>query len=88
MLSNPLIQSYYSPSKLAKSRLLPRLSTGCSTLGQWLLQILAPSGEPSIAQILCNGQLYWEAYDPYLEKTIRFGSETEVRVWLDQQQYC
>ena len=70
-----------------KSILRSVFTAGCSILGQLLLKLLIRSGDPKITKILRNGQLYWEVYDPYTEKTISFSSENDVYVWLDQQRY-
>ena len=70
-----------------QSILVSAFSTCCSTLRGLLLKLLIPSGDPKITKIIHNGQLYWEVYDPYTEKTIPFSSEKDVYVWLDEQRY-
>jgi hypothetical protein len=32
-----------------------------------------------------HGNLYYQVYDPYTQKSALFGSETEIRYWLEQR---
>lgn len=73
--------------KHTKSKLQSPLGISCSTLGHWLLALFAPSGGPQITKTLRSGQIYWNVYAPYTEKTIPFSSENDFHVWLDQQRY-
>ena len=34
-----------------------------------------------------RGNTYWNVYNPVTDKTVQFGSEAEVRIWLEQQYY-
>jgi hypothetical protein len=53
--------------------------------GQYLIQIQT---EPQIKQ-KCdrNGQSYWQIFDPVSGHFTLLGSETEVRMWLENY-YC
>lgn len=33
------------------------------------------------------GNLYWQAYNPKTRNFVYFASETEVRIWIEQQLY-
>jgi hypothetical protein len=34
------------------------------------------------------GEIYYLCYDPRTRRSVHCGTETEVRVWLDQLPYC
>lgn len=34
-----------------------------------------------------NGNKYWQAYDPTKNRSVAFGSETEMRMWIEQYYY-
>lgn len=34
-----------------------------------------------------NGNIYWQAYDPACDRSIYFGSEAEMRMWIEQYYY-
>jgi len=61
--------------------------------GQWVRSLLRQilnflAGKESIQiQQRCDrsGSLYWVVYDPHLRNHLRFDSEQEVRVWLEQR---
>ncbi|MBH8551494.1 hypothetical protein I8751_03695 [Nostocaceae cyanobacterium CENA357] len=36
---------------------------------------------------LANGDCSWHAYDPMTGRSACFGSETEMRVWIETQYY-
>lgn len=47
-----------------------------------------PSKEPRVRQKMDRfGTIYWEAYDPLHELSIRFDDEQAMMVWLDKQFY-
>lgn len=53
-----------------------------------LNRILVMNGEPKIEQKLDHqGNTYFRVYDPRTGMTFIFGSEQEVRFWLDQRYY-
>jgi hypothetical protein len=55
---------------------------------QSLLSIFVSQSEPRIWQSLDRtGTMVWHVYDPANGHSACFGSETEVRVWLDQRYY-
>lgn len=37
---------------------------------------------------LPNGDSSWHAYDPMTGRSVCFGSETEMRVWIETQYYA
>lgn len=34
-----------------------------------------------------KGNIYWQAYDPIKNRSISFGSEAEMRMWIEQYYY-
>lgn len=37
----------------------------------------------------CYGCTYcWHAYDPMTGRSVCFGSEEEIRIWIEQSYYC
>lgn len=34
-----------------------------------------------------NGNVYWQAYDPACDRSVYFGSEAEMRMWIEQYYY-
>lgn len=34
-----------------------------------------------------HGNVYWQAYDPASNRSICFGSEAEMRMWIEQYYY-
>lgn len=53
-----------------------------------LLQLVSPSNQPKITQrVDRSGEVIWTVYDPITKNAMQFGSETEVRTWLDQRYY-
>ena len=54
-------------------------------IGQAFNRLLASGSEPKVSEKKNrNGTVYWHVYDPVLDYTASFGSELEVRLWLDQ----
>jgi hypothetical protein len=51
--------------------------------------LIASNHEPQIER-KCDrhGNKYWQAYDLYSNKSYTFGSEQEVRVWLENRYHC
>lgn len=72
--------SAYCPRRLL--RIIP--SIGYAFLIRLLSVLLDALSNPEIVQILCNGFLYWEAYEPFIDKDLP-DSETDFYVWLNQQ---
>lgn len=35
----------------------------------------------------CNGNKYWQAFDPIKNRSVCFGSEAEMRMWIEQYYY-
>ncbi|QQE66826.1 hypothetical protein GFS31_35290 [Leptolyngbya sp. BL0902] len=67
------------PSALLRQTLL-RLGHAC--LG-WML----PNNSPRIQQRWQNDCTYWTVYDPVTNRTQRFYSENDLRVWLEGRYY-
>lgn len=45
----------------------------------------ASTEEPQVWQrVDCYGNTYWEAYDPISRKSFCSGSETDIRIWIEQ----
>lgn len=66
-----------------------------STLAAWLSKLhkrfvvlLTESYEIQIWQRTDrNGQIWWYVYDPRTQRSSVFGSELEVRVWIERQSH-
>lgn len=60
-----------------------------SHLRQYLVHILSTSYEPKVWQkVDRQGRTVgWRVFDPESGQTIPFGSELEVRLWLEQRYY-
>lgn len=84
----------------ARLELIPSRSEGPATqqgtaiserLRQWanaVLTYFVGSKEPRITTKTDHeGQLFYEVYDPVDQRHHRFGSEAEVRGWLDERYY-
>lgn len=59
------------------------------TVGRAIAQTFSHSHDPKICKI-CTvetraGQTIWQVYDPITNHRIRFDTEAEVRIWLDQR---
>jgi hypothetical protein len=50
-------------------------------IGNWF----NTSPEPRIRHKYQAGQSYWQVYDPTTQRSERFATEQEVRVWLEQR---
>jgi hypothetical protein len=52
------------------------------------VRILKPSSDPSVTQKRDrSGHQSFEVYDPMTQKYGEFGSELEIRAWLEQRYY-
>ena len=51
--------------------------------------LVTSNHEPQIEQ-KCDryGNKYWQAYDLHTNKSYSFGSEHEVRVWIENRYHC
>lgn len=77
-------------TRLAKSQNSEMLGTSSllETVGQWLSNTLISSSEPRVWQTRDRaGQATWHVYDPTTGHHEDFGSETEVRIWLERRYY-
>jgi hypothetical protein len=55
---------------------------------QSLVTLLTTSSELQVWQTrLANGDYSWHAYDPMTNRSACFGSEAEMRVWIEMQYY-
>jgi hypothetical protein len=53
---------------------------------KWLTQWLQARDEPRITQRHDRqGNLYYQIYDPMTGRSASFGSESEIRWWLEQR---
>ncbi len=53
----------------------------------WLIQLLESRSEPRVTQQLDQfGNLYYQVYNPQTGNSAAFGSPTEIRWWIEQQQ--
>ncbi|MDX2214777.1 MAG: hypothetical protein SFY66_15925 [Oculatellaceae cyanobacterium bins.114] len=59
------------------------LAVWCSQIAQWLSPRLS---EPRVYQHRDRaGQVYWSGFDPNTGSSIRWVSEAEIRIWLEQR---
>ncbi|UBF27742.1 hypothetical protein K9N68_07460 [Kovacikia minuta CCNUW1] len=58
-------------------------------LGQICIQFFSPNDEPKVWQNIDRqgNTTSWQVFDPETGQSIRFGSEMEVRLWLEQRYY-
>lgn len=55
---------------------------------QLFVQLVSGNHEPRVWTTTDPyGNIYWHAYDPTSEKSIRLSSEDEIRSWLEQRYY-
>ncbi|BAW97944.1 hypothetical protein NIES970_29070 (plasmid) [[Synechococcus] sp. NIES-970] len=53
-----------------------------------LLDIFTYCNEPRISRKISRyGDIYFEVYDPVSNQNMNFGSEQEVKMWLEQKYY-
>ena len=78
-----------SPSISDKVLLLTWLQTKMQQFGQFLSRILPNCYEPQVWQNFDRhgNSSGWQVFDPVTGRTTAFGSDLEVRLWLDQQFY-
>ncbi|MBD2409121.1 hypothetical protein FACHB389_29810 [Nostoc calcicola FACHB-389] len=55
---------------------------------QSLVTVITSSSQLQVWETrLGNGDCSWHAYDPMTGRSASFGSETEMRVWIEMQYY-
>jgi hypothetical protein len=65
---------------------LSALKDRLNQLFQWVLNTAAGSAEPQITQKRDRaGNLYFKVYDPSSGESMSFGSEREIRTWIEQR---
>lgn len=71
------------------TRVTKQLKPWLSRVWQWCERVLAPTAEPRVWQkVDRQGRtICWQVFDPVSGQTIPFGSELEVRLWLEQRFY-
>ena len=51
-------------------------------------KLIVKRNEPVIRQKQdVNGNFYWQVYDYKLNQSLIFGTDTEVKMWLEQRHY-
>ncbi len=81
--------SPHLPSGYSETQFVTRLKTRMQQFVQFLQQLLIECGEPKVWQKFDRqgNSLGWRIFDPETGRTIAFGSELEVRLWLEQRFY-
>lgn len=65
-----------------------RLKSQLQTVWQKFVTVMLNSSELQVWQTtLANGDRSWHAYDPMTGRCACFGTETEMRIWIEQQYY-
>lgn len=54
---------------------------------QTLVRLLTMSSELQVWQTHRGGDTAWHAYDPMTGRSACFGSEAEMRMWIEMQYY-
>jgi hypothetical protein len=54
-------------------------------IGQTVRHWLNTSPEPRVRMKYSAGQAHWRVYDPTTQRSERFETEQEVRIWLEQR---
>lgn len=77
------------PSYPLKTTLLTRLKIAAQKWVQFLQKLLSTDLEPKVWQKFDRqgNSSGWRVFDPETGRTIAFGSELEVRLWLEQRFY-
>jgi membrane carboxypeptidase/penicillin-binding protein PbpC len=64
----------------------PRLRASCNYLQQLIDRFMQQRSEPQISEHRDRqGNLYYQVYDVLTAKLITFGSEMEIKWWLEQR---
>lgn len=81
-----LISSTSSASQSQRSHLARALQNWFSQVGRFLQTLVILDANPRIWQ-RCDraGNTWWTLYDPVTQRFYQFSSESEVRMWLDEQ---
>ncbi len=90
-LHTPIMKETYRPSRIqihalnfVSIRSILRMLS--ATLQTQITQWLRHRDEPKITQCRDRkGNLYYQVYDPTTHRSASFGSESEVRWWLEQR---
>jgi len=70
------------------SKLASPISTLLSRLWRPILEILSRCAELKVWEKTDRqGNHYWQGYDPQHGQHISFGTEDEIRMWIEQQYY-
>ncbi|GAX38008.1 hypothetical protein [Nodularia sp. NIES-3585] len=65
-----------------------RLDSKLQIFWQKLVTALSASSELQVWQKSDrSGHIYWQAYNPITGRSACFGSEAEMRVWIEMQYY-
>ncbi|AFZ25485.1 hypothetical protein Cylst_3333 [Cylindrospermum stagnale PCC 7417] len=59
----------------------------CQSVWQSLVRLLTTSSELQVWQTHRGGDTAWHAYDPMTGRSACFGSEAEMRMWIEMQYY-
>lgn len=54
-------------------------------IGQWFVQVTSRRLELRVWQTRSRDRWYWRAYDPLSGQAACFGTEAEMRLWIEQQ---
>lgn len=70
------------------SKFASPISVLLSKFGQHILEILSRCAELKVWEKTDRqGNHYWQGYDPQHGKSVSFGTEDEIRIWIEQQYY-
>ncbi len=84
------VSSFFTPLKgveLPQSiRIGQRLKSLVGRVGMAIATWVTQSSELKVSE-RCDrhGNLYYQVYDPHTQKSANFGSEAEIRYWLEQR---
>jgi hypothetical protein len=84
------ISSSFTPqTSLEKSQLIQlrqQLKDWASKVSKAIATQVMHSSDPTVNERRDRrGNVYYQVYDPHTQKSMVFGSETEVRYWLEQR---
>jgi len=69
--------------KIAENQASPSLLL--QRIGQWFAQVTSRRLELRVWQTRHRDRGYWHAYDPLTGQAACFGSEAEMRIWIEQR---
>jgi hypothetical protein len=67
-------------------RLVQRLKDGVGKVSRAIATRFTHNSDPTVNERRDRqGNVYYQVYDPHTQKSTVFGSETEIRYWLEQR---